>query len=82
MFLCRLLGPCCIQAELDHVRRNVMRSLARKIAGWFSLTSERGVTAIEYGLIASLIAVAIIGAITLIGTNLTAVFTKVSSNLK
>ena len=41
-----------------------------------------GATAIEYGLIASLIAVAIIGAITTIGTNLTGTFTNVSGNLK
>lgn len=58
-----------------------MRGLARTIAGWFSLTSERGVTAIEYGLIASLIAVVIIGGITLIGTNLSLVFNKVATNL-
>jgi pilus assembly protein Flp/PilA len=47
-----------------------MRRLARSIAGWFSFTSERGVTAIEYGLIAALIAVVIVGGLTLIGTNL------------
>jgi len=46
-----------------------MRKFARTVAAWFSLTSERGVTAIEYGLIASLIAVVIIAGITLIGTN-------------
>lgn len=43
---------------------------------------QSGATAIEYGLIASLISVAIITAITTIGTNLTATFTKVSGNLK
>ena len=40
-----------------------------------------GATAIEYGLIAALIAVVIIGAVTLVGTNLTTVFTSVSSKL-
>ena len=43
---------------------------------------ESGATAIEYGLIASLISVAIIGAITTIGTSLTGTFTKVSNQLK
>ena len=43
---------------------------------------ESGATAIEYGLIASLISVAIIGAITTIGTSLTGTFTKVSAQLK
>ena len=43
---------------------------------------ESGATAIEYGLIASLISVAIIGAITTIGTKLTSTFGTVSANLK
>jgi pilus assembly protein Flp/PilA len=42
---------------------------------------EDGVTAIEYGLIAALIAVVIIGAVTAVGTNLSAVFTFISTNL-
>ena len=40
-----------------------------------------GVTAIEYGLIASLIAVFIIGAVTLVGTDLNNVFNSISSGL-
>ena len=43
---------------------------------------EDGVTAIEYGLIAALIAVAIIGAVTLVGTDLNTLFGKVSTALK
>lgn len=58
-----------------------MRGVARKVAAWFSLTSERGVTAIEYGLIASLIAVVIITAVALIGTNLSTIFTYISGKL-
>ena len=42
---------------------------------------KSGVTAIEYGLIASLIAVAIITAVTLVGTDLNDIFENVSSNL-
>ena len=42
---------------------------------------EDGVTAIEYGLIAALIAVAIITAVTLIGTNLNATFASVAAAL-
>ena len=45
------------------------------------LKDEDGVTAIEYGLIAALIAVAIIGAVTTVGGNLTATFQEVSGNL-
>ena len=44
-------------------------------------TDETGVTAIEYGLIAGLISVVIIGAVTLVGTKLTAKFTAISGAL-
>lgn len=40
---------------------------------------ESGATAIEYGLIAALIAVVIIGALELLGTNLSATFSSVAS---
>lgn len=43
---------------------------------------ESGATAIEYGLIASGIAIVVITAVNGIGTNLKTVFTNVSANLK
>ena len=42
---------------------------------------ESGVTAMEYGMIAALIAVAIIAALGTVGTNLTATFTNVATAL-
>ena len=45
------------------------------------IRDEEGVTAIEYGLIAALIAVVIIAATTAVGTNLTAVFQAVADAL-
>ncbi len=45
------------------------------------LRDESGATAIEYGLIAALISVVIIAAVTSVGTGLQATFTKVSSSL-
>jgi len=42
---------------------------------------EAGATAIEYGLIAAGIAVAIIGVVTTLGTNLTGTFTSVSDSM-
>jgi pilus assembly protein Flp/PilA len=42
---------------------------------------ESGATAIEYGLIAALIAVVIIGAITTVGTKLSTKFGIVANNL-
>lgn len=43
---------------------------------------EEGVTAIEYGLIAALIAVAIIAAVTTVGENLNSIFTYITGQLK
>lgn len=46
------------------------------------IKDEEGVTAIEYGLIAALIAVVIIVAVTLVGTRLSAVFNSIATSLK
>jgi pilus assembly protein Flp/PilA len=45
------------------------------------IKNESGVTAIEYALIAALIAVAAIGAFTVVGTNLSTTFSVVASKL-
>jgi pilus assembly protein Flp/PilA len=42
---------------------------------------ESGATAIEYGLIATLIAVVIIGALQAVGTNLNATFTTLAAKV-
>ena len=43
---------------------------------------EAGVTAIEYGLIAALVAVVIIGALQILGTELDTTFTSVSNAMQ
>lgn len=43
---------------------------------------ESGATAIEYGLIAALIAVVIITGVTAVGTSLSSTFTSISGSLK
>ena len=45
------------------------------------LSNEDGATAIEYGLIAALIAVAAVTVMGTVGTNLKATFSSVASNL-
>ena len=45
------------------------------------IKDEEGATAIEYGLIAALISVAAIGAMTALGTQLSTLFTTVKTNL-
>jgi pilus assembly protein Flp/PilA len=45
------------------------------------LADEAGATAIEYAMIAAFIAVAIVGAVTSLGTSLTGIFTNVNSDI-
>ena len=54
-----------------------MRTLIRDF-----IRNEAGATAIEYGLIAALIAVAIIGGVTAVGTKLSTSFNTIQTNLK
>ena len=58
-----------------------MITLITTLAQWLKLRDSQGVTAIEYGLIASLIALAIIAGVTLVGTNLGALFTEIAGEL-
>ena len=46
------------------------------------IKNSKGATAIEYGLIAALIAVAAISAMSTLGTKISTTFNNVSSNLK
>ncbi|WP_181701409.1 Flp family type IVb pilin [Chthonobacter albigriseus] len=54
-----------------------MKNLASRF-----LKDESGATAIEYGLIASLIAVVIIGAATTLGSKISNTFSQVSNQLR
>ncbi|MEE3502184.1 Flp family type IVb pilin [Acidiphilium acidophilum] len=51
------------------------------VRGITLFNDKRGVTALEYGLIASLIAVAIIAIVSQVGRSLTSVFTSINGNL-
>ena len=56
--------------------------MMRSLLSWRRLIeNNRGVTAIEYGLIAALIAIAAIIMMALVGTNLTNTFSTVASAL-
>lgn len=59
-----------------------MKTLTRIQARINSMRNEDGATAVEYGLIVSLIAIAIIGGVTAVGTALNALFTTdIAGNL-
>jgi pilus assembly protein Flp/PilA len=53
-----------------------MRHIIRRL-----LKDERGATAIEYGLIAALISIAAVAAMTNVGNNLQSIFNTVANNL-
>jgi len=52
-----------------------------KAAFWSFLSDEAGVTAVEYGVIAALISVVIIGAVSSVGTHLRTTFSSVASSI-
>jgi pilus assembly protein Flp/PilA len=56
------------------VKENVMKKLMSIVA-----RTESGVTAIEYGLIAGLVSVGIVGGLTVLGPKISAVFTSIGA---
>jgi pilus assembly protein Flp/PilA len=67
-----------VAAVLGYVMRHIIIGCGAK---FLSIESERGVTAVEYGLIASLIALAIIVAVKLVGTNLGGLFNYIGGKV-
>jgi pilus assembly protein Flp/PilA len=60
-----------------HIRSHPMKNLVARF-----LKDESGATAIEYGLIAAGISLAIIAAVNSLGTSLSSKFSAISSSLK
>jgi len=58
---------------------SLMHSAKSSVNGF--VQDETGATAIEYGLIAGLIAVAIVAATTTLGTNISSLFARISAKL-
>jgi pilus assembly protein Flp/PilA len=56
-----------------------MKNLPAKIVGTVVATKERGATAVEYGIMVALIAAVIITVVSLLGTQLSGMFQKVST---
>jgi pilus assembly protein Flp/PilA len=75
IYLClKILAQSAI--TLLTLRRIRLRTLLSNL-----IRDESGVTAIEYALIAALIAVAAIAAFTLVGTNLSTTFSTIAAKL-
>lgn len=59
----------------------LLENIVRNPRAFLNRRDERGATAVEYGLMVGLIAVAIIVTVALLGTQLNALFTKVTAQL-
>ena len=59
---------------------NVVRAYLHSVVTSL-IKSERGASAVEYGLLIGLIAVVIITAVALLGTNLTSLFNRVAGSV-
>jgi pilus assembly protein Flp/PilA len=64
-------------------RKGLMRPIriSRPWSEYRKILSENGVTAIEYALIASMIALVIMTSVALVGTRIDALFTRVANSL-
>lgn len=60
---------------------SILTPMATAIADKLSIQTKSGATAIEYGLIAALVALATIAALTTLGTDLAALFTAISGKI-
>jgi pilus assembly protein Flp/PilA len=58
-----------------------MKNLPAKVVGSVVATKERGATAVEYGIMVALIAAVIITVVTLLGSNLSAMFNSVAGQI-
>ncbi len=56
------------------------RMMVDQLARWMTPPNERGQDAAEYGLLVSLIAVVIIAAVTLLGSNVAAIYSWIATN--
>jgi pilus assembly protein Flp/PilA len=67
----------CTRGDFSKGKDQVVRTLL-----WNFLANEQGAAAIEYGLLAAGIAVAIIAVVAALGTNLNTTFSTVSTSLQ
>jgi pilus assembly protein Flp/PilA len=61
-----------------NIMTKVLIKTQHKVA---NLRSDEGATAVEYGLMVALIAIVIIGAVIILGTRLSSLFTQVGNSL-
>jgi pilus assembly protein Flp/PilA len=69
------------KAVLLLIVKDAYVEIVQRIASKLVVASQGGVTAVEYGLIASLVALAIIAGVTLVGTKLNGLFAYVAGKV-
>jgi pilus assembly protein Flp/PilA len=74
---CFLPQKTVVTNVFKYLKMMTPKEIGTRLARWLSIESESGVTAIEYGLIAALIAIAIVVSVTLTGTRLSGLFSYV-----
>jgi pilus assembly protein Flp/PilA len=67
--------------SLSLLLKRITKEAVESVAVSRSIKDEKGVTAIEYGLIAALIAVAAVVVMGTVGTDLSGVFSQVAASL-
>ncbi len=78
-----LLIPCVRNGNGSNDQKHISKgrkTMLRTITTF--IRDEEGATAVEYGLMAALIAAVIIGVVTTLGTNLSAVFNSIAGQIK
>lgn len=60
----------------------MLKHVSKKIARWLSLDSESGASAVEYGILAALIAVVVITGVTTLGTTLNTKFGSIATSVR
>jgi pilus assembly protein Flp/PilA len=81
-FLTEIINHCFPGARgsfFIHTEELMMNKMVSAVKAF--VADENGVTAIEYGLIAALVGVVIVGAVKVLGTELKATFNDVVTNL-
>jgi pilus assembly protein Flp/PilA len=68
-------------ASSSPMKGTEMLSRLVKLQTKFATRDDRGATAVEYGLMVALIAIVIITAVALLGTNLNSLFNKVATSV-
>jgi pilus assembly protein Flp/PilA len=70
-----------MQTQAEHLQRSILREIMKRFFQLF-VADTRGITAIEYGLIAGVLALGIVASVGSVADQIKATFTSISTALK